>query len=144
MANVTIAPVDLKPTQLYAKTEDEATIVELKNKTAALDQGEILSYGCQPIKSVSTKNKVVNPGKISDGVQYQVRLDEVLRTTDSFGNVVDEPIVMYLTIRHPLSSNITPAHIGTVMTRLCGASMKEDGSFRFDDLMLSALAPVAD
>lgn len=145
MTGVTVAPVDLKPITNYAKVKDEATIVELTNKTAAISQGELLSYGCMPIKAVSTKQKLANPGKVADGVQFQIRLDEILRTENSDGSIViDEPIVATLTIRHPLSSNVTATHIATVVTRLLGACMREDGTYRFDDLMRSALAPVAD
>lgn len=139
----TIAPVNIDPVSVYAKTEDTATSCSLKNKTAPLSQGELLSYQCTEINSVSTKQKIVNPAKTTAGVQYIVRLDEILRTTDEKGDyVVDEPIVMYLTVRHPNSSYITPANIAEVFTRLCGALQRDDGSYRFDDLMLSALAPV--
>lgn len=145
MSGVTVAPTDLKPVSNYAKVEDESTVVTLSNKTAAISQGELLTYGCQPIKQVATKQKSTNPGKVSEGVQYQIRLDELLRTESSDGSIVyDEPIVAYLVVRHPLSSNITPTHVGTVVTRLLGASMREDGTFRFDDIMRSGLAPVAD
>lgn len=140
----TIAPANIDPLTVYAKTEDTATSCALKNKTAPLSQGELLSYQCTEINNVSTKQKIVNPAKTSAGVQYIVRLDEILRTTDETGDyIVDEPIVMYLTVRHPNSSYITPAHIAEVFTRLCGALQRDDGSYRFDDLMLSALSPVA-
>lgn len=145
MSGVTVAPTDLKPVSNYAKIEDEATVVTLSNKTAAIAQGELLTYGCQPIKSVATKQKSTNPGKVAEGVQYQVRLDELLRTESSDGSIVyDEPIVAYLVVRHPLSSNITASHIGTCVTRLIGACMREDGTFRFDDIMRSGLTPNAD
>jgi hypothetical protein len=138
-------PVDLKPVSNYAKIEDEATVVTLTNKTAAISQGELLTYGCQPIKSVASKQKSTNPGKVKEGVQFVVRLDELLRTESTDGSVVyDEPIVMYLVGRHTLSSNITSAHINEVFQRLIGACMREDGSFRFDDLMRSGLNPNAD
>lgn len=140
----TVAPINIDPLTVYAKTEDTATSCSLKNKTAPLSQGELLSYQCTEINSVSTKQNIVNPAKTQAGVQYIVRLDEILRTTDDTGEfIIDEPIVMYLTVRHPNSSYITPANIAEVFTRLCGALMRDDGSYRFDDLMLSALAPVA-
>lgn len=145
MTGVTIAPIDLKPSTLYAKTEDEAQSVVLKNKTASLDQPEILTYNCQNIrKGVMTKAKLVYPTPVQDSVQFQVRLDEVLRTTGLTTDPIDEPIVMYLTGRLPISANVTPTVISQVFTRLVGACMREDGTFRFDDLVLSALAPVED
>lgn len=141
----TVAPYNIDPVSVYARTEDTSTSCELKNKTAPLSQGELLSFQCTDINNVSTKQKICNPAKVASGVQYIARLDEILRTQDTEGStVVDEPIVMYLTVRHPNSSYITPAHIETVFKRLCGALMRDDGTFRFDDLMLSALAPVKD
>lgn len=137
-----ITPIQIDPVSDYAKSEDTATSCELKNKTAKMGWGESLSYQATTVKNVSTKQEIVNPAKVQSGVQYIARLDEILRTTNDAGDVIcDEPIVMYLTVRHPNSSNITPAHIAQVFTRLCGALQRDDGSYRFDDLMLSALAP---
>lgn len=141
----TVTPVQIDPVSDYAKTEDTSTSCELKNKTAKLGWGETLSYQCTNISNVSTKQQVLNPAKVTSGVQYIARLDEILRTTDDAGDIIcDEPIVMYLTVRHPNSSNITPAHIAQVFTRLAGALLRDDGTYRFDDLMLSALAPITD
>jgi hypothetical protein len=145
MVGVTVAPVDLGPVRNYSKTKDESYESEFANKTASLAQGEVLSYGCHTLPNVSSKQKSTNPGKVKDGVTYSVRLDELLRTQNDDGDIVyDEPIVMYLTVRHPLSSNITASHIETVFKRLIGACMREDGTFRFDDIMRSGLVPAAD
>jgi hypothetical protein len=145
MTGVSVVPTDLKPITNYAKVKDEATEVVLTNKTAAISQGELLSYDCMPIKSVATKQKLANPGKVQEGVQFVVRLDEILRTAnDDSSIIIDEPIVMYLTVRFPLSSNVTAACIETMYKRLTGACMREDGTYRFDDLMRSALAPTVD
>lgn len=138
-----VAPINIDPVTDYAKTEDEATECSLKNKTCALGQGELLSFSCVDIKNVSTKQPILNPAKNTSGVQYICRLDEILRTThDETGEIIcDEPIVMYLTVRHNVSSFITPDHIKNIFQRLAGALKRDDGSYRFDDLMLSALAP---
>lgn len=139
----TVSPVDLKPVTNYAKVEDTATSCGLSNKSCALDQMEKLSYQCTQIGNVSTKNTILNPAPVREGVQYIVRLDEVLRTKDSNGDIIcDEPVVAYLTIRHQVSGNITNALVSEVVKRLLGACMREDGTFRFDDLMRSALVPV--
>lgn len=141
----TITPYDIEPVTDYAKTEDSATNCELKNKTAKLGWGETLSFQCTNITNVSTKQPILYPAKVTSGVQYIARLDEILRTVDDQGDILcDEPIVMYLTVRHPSSSNITPDNITEVFKRLSGALMRDDGSFRFDDLMLSALTPTVD
>lgn len=140
----TITPVDLKPVTNYAKVEDEPTSCVLTNKTTPLDQGETLAYRCQPVSKVSTSLVIQNPSKVTNGIQYVIKLDEILRTTNDAGEIIcDEPVVAYLTIRHQASGNITNALIGTVVTRLLGACMREDGTFRFDDLMRSALVPTA-
>lgn len=141
-SEVNVNPVDIKPVTNYAKVLDEPTEASFKNKTASLGKGEQLTYMCQPVKAVSTKQPILNPGKISSGVQYIVRLDEILSTVDENGlPVEDDPIVMYLTTRHTSSSYITPAHIEQVFKRLLGAMTREDGTFRFDELMISALTP---
>lgn len=138
-----VTPIDLKPVTNYAKVEDTATSCGLANKSCALDQMEKLSYQCTQIGNVSTKNVIQHPSTVRDGVQYIIRLDEVLRTTDSAGNIVcDEPVVAYLTIRHQASGNISNTLVTDVVKRLIGACMREDGTFRFDDLMRSALVPV--
>lgn len=145
MVGVTVAPIDIKPTSVYGKVTDVATLCELHNKTGdPYTQPELLSYGCQPIKRVDSKVEIQNPGKVSAGVQYQIRLDEVLRTVRDNGDIIDDPIVAYITVRHAASQFVKPTHVEQVVKRLLGASMREDGTFRFDDLMVSALAPVAD
>lgn len=143
-AQVTLKQI--KPVSVYAKTEDEATNCTLKNKTCKLDQGEVLSYQCTPIDKVNSKLTSLNPAKVTSGVQYIVRLDELLRTMADDGSIVcDEPITAMLQIRHPNSGNITPAHITTVVTRLLSACYNEsDGDWRWKELMLSALVPVND
>lgn len=145
-AGTAAATVAIGPVSNYAKIQDEAEVVQLSNKTAPLDQGELVMYQSRKIPQVNTNLVVQNPAKISTGVQYQIRLDEILRTTDATGNITcDEPIVMYLTIRHPLSGHITNAMVVEVFNRLIGACYNETtDAYRFDDLMRSALMPVAD
>lgn len=141
----------ISPLTNFAKVEDTATSCILKNKKCGLGQGEVLSFQCTPVKNISTKQDVQYPARVGGGIQYVVRLDEILRTYTTYeqqgtqvatGDVVqDDPIVMYLTVRHPSSSAITPDVITSVFKRLLGAITRDDGTFRFDDLMLSALEP---
>lgn len=142
----TLAIPKIGPIANYAKVEDEPTSCSMKNKTCKLDQGETLSYQCTPIEKVNSKLVSQNPAKVTSGVQYIIRLDELLRTTDEQGTVIcDEPVTAMLQIRHPSSGNITPEVITTVFSRLVGAcydSTKSD--WRWKDLMLSALVPVED
>lgn len=140
-----VTPINVKPVTVYAKKEDSPTSCRLINKTSALDQGETLSYQCTDIKTVNTNQVIQNPAKVSNGVQYIVRLDEILRTTDATGNIIcDEPIVVSLSIRHQMSGHVTGALVQQVVTRLIGACMRADGTYRFDDLMRSALYPIVD
>jgi hypothetical protein len=141
-----VTPVAIGPVTNYAKVADVANRYAGQNKTCSIGQGELLTYGCDPIKDVNTDQKVYNPGKVKDGVRYRIRLDEILRTTDSADPqyVIDDPIVMELSIKHTLSGNVTASHVETVFKRLIGACMRTDGTFRFDDLMISGLAPTVD
>lgn len=142
----TVTLKQVKSVSCYAKTEDEPTSCTLKNKTCPLDQGEVLSYQCTPIDRVNTKLTSLNPAKVTSGIQYIVRLDELLRTTADDGTIIcDEPVTAILQIRHPNSGNITPEHITTVVTRLLSACYDDTADdWRWKDLMLSALVPVQD
>lgn len=130
----------------YAITQDSADVVTLNNKTAPIDQEEIISFRSRDIASVKSTANVQYPSPVSKGVEYSVRLDEVLSTIDSTDASfrVDEPIVCTITFRHPKSGNITGSIMGTVFTRAISALMKADGTWRFDDLMRSSERPVTD
>lgn len=142
MSNVTVKPVDLKPTTLYGVTEDTATSCCLANKTCKSGRRELLSYQGTDIPKVSTRNTILNPGKVTSGRNVIVRLDEVLTTEDGNGAVIqDDPIVLMLQIRTTNSPYVSADHISQCFKRLVGACMTEDGAFRFNDLLMSALRP---
>lgn len=143
-ASVTITGI--KPKTNYALVAEQPTVVETQNKTAPLDQGERLTFRCQDVDKVSTAQVIQNPGKVKNGVQYVVKLEEILRTANGDGDIImDEPIVMYLTVRHQKSGNIKSSHLDTIFKRLLGAMYDETtGNFRWDDFMRSALQPVED
>lgn len=127
----------------YALKQDEPTQVVLDNKTCKLDMPESLTFMCTDLKKVSTVNEVQHPSSVTSGVQYVIKLDEILTTTSTTDATyrVDEPVVAYLTIRHQKSGNVTPDLIGTIVERLLGACRKEYGTWRFNELMRSALKP---
>lgn len=142
---VDVAPFDLKPVTNYAKITDEPTIAVLSNKTAALDQGELLTYRANELSKVSTSQTLQHPLPIRNGVQYVIKVEEILRTVDAAGVIIgDEPIVAYVTIRHQKSGNISTALVDEVFKRAVGACYKTDGTTRFTDLMRSALIPTVD
>lgn len=133
----------LDVTSNYALVEDEPTKCMETNVTTPVDQPENVSFGCTEIANVASSIKNLYPPKVKGGVQYQVKIEELLSTTSSDDAAfrVDEPIVAYLTIRHPKSSNITTQNIEVVVRRLLSAFYKADGTTRIDDLMRSALKP---
>lgn len=130
----------------YAVTTDEPEECSLTNRTSPLNQREKITYRCNHQKVSQTG--LAYPGPTNDGVLYSVRVDDILRVTDSDNPnfVVDEPISMWLTVKHSTSNNWTNAQVSSVLARLLGALYKGDtalvaGSFRFEDLMRSALKP---
>jgi hypothetical protein len=142
----TVALKSLHLTSNYALTAEDANNAVLSNRTAPIDAEELVTFRTRNIASVNTDLNIQNPSKVKSGIQYQVQLEDTLVTTDtddaSFR--VDEPVVALLTIRHPRSGNITEAHIGEIFVRLISSLMKEDGSWRFADLMRGAERPIAD
>lgn len=135
-------PIDIQPLTNYAKVEDEPTSCVLNNKTCPLDQGELVTYRSNELAKVTCSQELQNPAAVRNGVQYVIKVEDVLRTKDANGVVImDEPVVAYLTIRHQKSGNITSAHIEQVVSRVLGACMFTDGTWRFNDLMRSAVTP---
>lgn len=130
----------------YALIEDEPSKCVVSNRTAPIDQGERISYSFQKLAKVASDQDILYPATVKDGVQYAIRVEEILSTTDSADPTfrVDEPIVAWLTIRHPSTNRITSTVLDTVVSRLLGAIYKDDGSTRFGDLMRSALKPTED
>lgn len=142
----TVTRVDLGVTTNYAISTETADESVLNNTTAPIDQEEIISYRSRNIQQVNTDLNIQYPSPVKSGIQYQIMVEDTLSTTDSADADfrVDEPIVAQLTIRHPKSGNITNALVGQVVTRLISAAMKDDGSWRFQDLMRQAERPVVD
>lgn len=130
----------------YAKKTDEPTEAVLTNKTCTLDQGELVTYRCREINQVASGLQVLYPARVLNGVEFGVRVDELLRTKDDGGIIIcDEPVVATLTIKCPKSSNMTTDVINTVVNRLLGACYDQTANrYRWDDLMRSALVPIED
>lgn len=143
-AGQTVPTAALAPVTNYAKTSDEPTEATLTNKTCSLDQGEVVTYRCRDIREVSTVQQVLYPAKVLNGIEFGIRVDELLRTKTEDGNIVcDEPIVATLTIKTPKSSNINASIIDTVVSRLLGAAYDQTAKkYRWDDLMRSSLVPI--
>lgn len=130
----------------YALTMDEPDQCRLSNVTCPVDQPEVVTFGCQDVANVNSTIRNMNPPKVKAGVQYNIRLEELLRTTDSddASFTVDDPIVATLSFRHTKSSNISTANLETVFVRLVSLLFKADGSTRIPELMRSSLKPTTD
>lgn len=143
--DINVNPVNIGIVSNYAEIKHEADTVVFDNVTAPLDQGEKISYYYRDLAQVSSDNAVANPGKIQKGFQFIVKVDSVSRTTLDNGDVIDDPVVMMLTVRGSKDGNVTPAMLDTMLTRLLGACYNfTDSKFRFGELMRSALEPQED
>lgn len=139
----------------YAKTADEPQLARLSNRTAGIEQPELVTYRSKPVNKVETQIPIRHPLPAKDGVLYSVRLENIWRDTDAQGNVTDEPIVMWLNIMHPATDTWSNSKVAVVLQRLISALLKEQEStgtpsaaetaeWRFEDLMRSALMPAED
>lgn len=131
--------------QNYALVTEDPDQVVVDNTLAPLDQQELITYQSRTLPRINSG--VVNnfPATTTAGVQYVVKVEELLSTIDSDSGVrVDEPITMYVVVKHPRSGNITSDIVTEVWKRLNGALMKSDGTYRWAELMRSALKPVED
>lgn len=133
-------------TSNYSLQEDAADVVKMNNKTAPIDKEELISFRSRTGKKIATELNIQYPSPVSNTVEYSVRVDDVLSTTDTAdaNYRIDEPIVVSIAFRHPKSGNITSTHVATVLQRAISALMKADGTWRMDDLMRSAERPVVD
>lgn len=116
----------------------------LKNKTGPVDQKEILSYRNRRIDSVNTYNKIYYPARITAGQEFGIRLDEILRTTDENGFIIcDEPIVLTVSFKAPMSSNLTNAVLNTIFQRVMGAvPVDANGKMDWLSLMMGSTNPL--
>lgn len=141
----TVSLYDMDITSNYALRMDEPTECRLVNTTAAVDREEILSYRCKDLTRVNTNLNIQNPSPIAGGVQYQAIMEALLTTEDSTtGFRVDEPIVVTISVRHPKSGFITPAHVATMIGRTASALETDAGQWRIKELMRGALKPTVD
>lgn len=140
-----ITPKLLGLTTNYSLSQDAADVVTLNNKTAPIDLEEIITFRSRDTE-LKTNANIQYPSKVTKGIEYSVRLDAVLSTTDTADPSfrMDEPIICTIALRHPKSGNIRSAHVAEVFERAASALKKSDGTYRFDDLMRSAERPVVD
>lgn len=130
----------------YALMADSNDQVKLNNKTAPIDGQEIVTIRARDVNQVINDLNIQYPSPVKKGVQYSVRNEMSLRTTDSDDTSwqVDEPIVVTIGIAHNKSGNFTNAIVGEALERTVSAFRRADGTWRFDDLMRSAERPIVD
>lgn len=149
----TVSPVVLDVVDNYAKLEDEPRKAQISNKTASMEQPEVITYRCDHTDKLSVGIPVRHPGLSRDGVQYTIKLETIWR--DTAGTIpIDEPISAWLTIKHPVSDTWDNAKVSQIVKRLVSACLKgqastgsgavADADWRFEDLMRSALVPTVD
>lgn len=140
----TIAKVQIKENTDYGVITDEPNECSMSNLTAPVGQDEIITNFCSPIKRINSKVSVANPGP-EGGIQYGVRIDSVLVTTDTADTTyeLDEPIVVQISVRHPRSSNFTTTLVNKAVARAISAFYGQNNA-EAGMLMRSALQPMAD
>jgi hypothetical protein len=146
-ASKSISLVDMKEVENYALIEDEPNKVQLDNTTAPVDASEVLIYRGKRVDKVNTN--LTLPSKtsvVTKGVQYAIQLEGDIVTTDSDDSTFrqDDPVIMYLTVIHPISGFVSDSLLGQHLGRLVSACQKEDGTWRFNELMRLGLKPTED
>lgn len=149
--NTAESAVTLKPTALgfnenYSLVEDEPGRLVLTNSTADVDAGERISFTKSKLAKVTTDQDVLYPARVQTGVQCQVRLEAIAKSTSQEDPLfrVDRPFVGILTIRDEMSGDVSDAMVKQVLLRMLGAVIKEDGTTRFSDMAKGALRPTVE
>lgn len=137
---VEVNPIDVKFRTNYTVLSDNATQAVYDNKTAPQDLGERVQLSYADLKKVTSLCDVANPGKVSKGYQFKVRLDAVKRATFDSGDVVDSPLSLELSVRGLKDGITNDVDISTLLTRLLGCCYDTTThTWRFNDLMRSGL-----
>jgi hypothetical protein len=140
-----LVPIKLGVVTNYGVDSDTGNSCVLTNRTCNVDTPELVSYQSRKIKIVNTTIPVLHPSKGTPGLQYGVQMETILKSSDdSIGYRVDDPIVVTVSVRHPVSGHITNDHIKTAVIRTVSYLFADNGSSRLGDLMRGAERPVSD
>lgn len=149
--NTTASAVDVNPTNLgivtnYGPVASKVPGQEfpLTNTTCPNDQGELVTFRARPINKVNSDLPVMYPGRVQSAVEFGVRVDEILRTKDQNGVILqDSPITVSIAFKAERNAEITEAVLDQVWLRALGAVMDETSkTWRWADIMKNALQPV--
>jgi hypothetical protein len=141
-----VTPVAIGPVSNYTESDTKSAsgIKLFTNDTAPLEQDEYLRYKCIDVANVQTLLTNYNRPTVRAGVQYQIRLDELVRTTLGDGTIVDDPLVMWLTVSHPKTGHVTADNVTEIFRRLIAACRDEAGNWRWASLAKGGLTPTVD
>lgn len=141
----TLPLVKLSESTNYAIVEDEAGVTLLSNTTANADIAERISVKAQNIAEVKPSQGVLYPSPVKTGVQYSVKVENILSTTDSTDPAyrLDEPIVVTLTVKHNQSATFSDETVLEQIGRAVSALISDDGSDRIGALQRLATRPAA-
>lgn len=134
-------------TSNYAVDIDGDKRVVLDNLTTGLTKPkkEVIEFWFNNIATVDTEARIEYPTPIKSGVQYGIKLHEVVTKTMPDGSIQESPVVVQLQIRHQLDDAVTESVLQSCMERLLSCLRREsDNSYRFDDLVRGALRPKVD
>lgn len=135
---------DMGITNNYALITDEPDTVQLSNTTSPVDQPEVITYQYSQLKKIPTVVTISNPSPNENvNVMYGVRADEVVRETSSVDEtyIRDYPIVVNVSVKHPLVSAITNTQVEVAVARAVSALFSDDGKSRIKQLMRDSLKP---
>lgn len=138
-----IVPKKLGITTNYGLQKETPTEVIMANKTSPFDTSELVSFRNQPVKKVISKIESDFVQKNKSGVQYGVRLDEILTHLEDDGDRVDLPIILNFTVTHNRNGYITDEMIDELVHRFLGGLYDDNGVSRLGDLMRQCLRPSA-
>lgn len=149
--NTTASTQNINPTKLgkesnYAATSETASEVRMSNLTCPADQAEIISYRYRNVSNINIPQGNMYPPEVSGGIEYGVKLDDLLSLTDSTvpSFRVDYPMEVTLTIKHPKSKYITKDVVIGALQRTLGALCNAAGEWDIERIMRGSLEPKAD
>lgn len=125
----------------YALTADEPTEATYSNVTSSIERPELLQYRSRRSEKNNTGLNVPNTSDTAGYVEYGIRLQNVVHTTDNADAKVDiaDPCCVNITLKHPATSRITEDIATQLLMRAVSTMFDDAGKSRLGDMMRSAL-----
>lgn len=129
----------------YTTTELQANKWAGSNKTAPIDAEEKVSFRSRDLQKVNTSLNIQNPAPKASPVEYSGSYEVAAMIKDDNGIVLmQEPIVITMTVKHNRNGLITGTVINSLFERAVSMFYDNEGNQRFDDLMRSGEQPTHD